>query len=80
MGNRGAHGRWLRGYYLCRSNLSVCIPLIRDDLLLQGYDPDTAKQRLGLVVSFGVLAYAIGKFIAGDWPIFKEAGRILWGG
>ncbi len=20
------------GYYLCRSNLSVCIPLIRDDL------------------------------------------------
>ncbi len=40
------------GYYLCRSNLSVCIPLIRDDLLRQGCDPDTAKQRLGLVVSF----------------------------
>ena len=24
------------GYYLCRSNPSVCIPLIRDDLLHQG--------------------------------------------
>jgi len=35
------------GYYLCRSNPSVCIPLIRDDLLHQGYDSDMAKQRLG---------------------------------
>ena len=68
------------GYYLCRSNLSVCIPLIRDDLLRQGYDADTAKQRLGLVVSFGVLAYAIGKFFAGGLADFQGGRRNYLGG
>ena len=43
------------GYYLCRSNLSVCIPLIREELVLHGYSSDIAKIRLGTVVSFGVL-------------------------
>ena len=68
------------GYYLCRSNLSVCIPLIRDDLLRQGYDADTAEQRLGLVVSFGVLAYAIGKFFAGGLADFQGGRRNFLGG
>jgi len=68
------------GYYLCRSNLSVCIPLIRDDLLRQGYNSDTAKQRLGLVVSFGVLAYAIGKFFAGGLADFQGGRRNYLGG
>ena len=67
------------GDYLCRSNLSVCIPLIRDDLLRQGYDPDTAKQWLGLVVSFGVLAYAIGKFFAGGLADFRGGRGTTWG-
>ena len=68
------------GYYLCRSNLSVCIPLIRDDLVRGGYDPDTAKKRLGLVVSFGVLAYAIGKFFAGGLADFQGGRRNYLGG
>jgi OPA family glycerol-3-phosphate transporter-like MFS transporter len=68
------------GYYLCRSNLSVCIPLIRDDLVRQGFDPDTAKKRLGLIVSFGVLAYAIGKFFAGGLADFQGGKRNFLGG
>jgi len=68
------------GYYLCRSNLSVCIPLIRDDLLRQGYDADTAEKRLGLVVSFGVLTYAIGKFFAGGLADFQGGRRNFLGG
>ena len=68
------------GYYLCRSNLSVCIPLIRDDLVRQGYSADMAKQRLGQVVSFGVLAYAIGKFFAGGLADFQGGKRNYLGG
>ncbi len=68
------------GYYLCRSNLSVCIPLIRDDLLRQGYDAHTAEKRLGLVVSIGVLTYAIGKFFAGGLADFQGGRRNYLGG
>ncbi len=53
------------GYYLCRSSFSVNLPLIIDDLARRGMDPSLAKVRLGAVASFGVLAYAIGKFVAG---------------
>jgi OPA family glycerol-3-phosphate transporter-like MFS transporter len=53
------------GYYLCRSNLSVSMPLILDDLKARGMDPDQAKLSLGMVVSLGTLAYAIGKFVSG---------------
>lgn len=53
------------GYYLCRSTLSVCLPLIAHELELAGMDSATAKIRLGGIASAGVLAYAIGKFASG---------------
>jgi len=68
------------GYYLCRSNLSVCMQLIRADMVHQGYTADTAQQRLGLVVSLGVLAYAIGKFFAGGLADFQGGRRNYLGG
>jgi OPA family glycerol-3-phosphate transporter-like MFS transporter len=68
------------GYYLCRSNLSVCIPLIRTELIHQGYSSDVAKIRLGTVVTFGVLAYAIGKFFAGGLADFLGGRRNFLGG
>ena len=68
------------GYYLCRSNLSVCIPLIRDDLVRQGLSANEAKQRVGMVVSFGILAYAVGKFFAGGLADFQGGRRNYLGG
>src|SRR5262245_57922139 len=58
------------GFYLCRSNLSVSLPLIIDELAGQGWDANAAKIRLGEMASLGVFAYAIGKFLSGwltDW-------------
>src|SRR6476620_6586729 len=53
------------GYYLCRSNLSVALPLIADELAARGLPPDVARIRLGAIASLGVMAYAAGKFPAG---------------
>jgi len=53
------------GYYLCRSNFSVVLPLIADDLVARGFSPAMARIRLGSIASLGVAAYAIGKFPAG---------------
>jgi OPA family glycerol-3-phosphate transporter-like MFS transporter len=61
------------GFYLCRSNLSVTIPFLQEYLVEQhvGIDPstdfdlDAAKIQLGRVVTVGILAYALGKFLAG---------------
>jgi sugar phosphate permease len=53
------------GYYLCRSNLSVSIPYIIEELKAGGMDGDLAKVRLGWVTSAGTLAYALGKFVSG---------------
>ena len=61
------------GYYVCRSNLSVTIPLLIADLGRRGIAPDTARVMLGSVASFGVLAYALGKFPSGGLADF-------WGG
>jgi sugar phosphate permease len=58
------------GFYLCRSNLSVTLPLIIDELTIRGWDSNAAKIRLGELASLGVFAYAIGKFLSGwltDW-------------
>jgi sugar phosphate permease len=54
------------GYYLCRSNLSVCMPLVIGDLARRGVNADTARVMLGSLASLGVLAYAIGKFPSGN--------------
>ncbi|HTP86068.1 MAG TPA: MFS transporter [Bryobacteraceae bacterium] len=53
------------GYYLCRSNLSVAMPLIVAELARHGMSTDAARIMLGSVASLGVLAYAIGKFPSG---------------
>ncbi|MBC8164937.1 MAG: MFS transporter [Bryobacteraceae bacterium] len=53
------------GYYLCRSNLSVTMPLLTADLTKTGMDAAEARIRLGTVASIGVFAYALGKFPSG---------------
>jgi OPA family glycerol-3-phosphate transporter-like MFS transporter len=58
------------GYYLCRSNFSVALPLIADELAARRLSPNLARIRLGAIASLGVMAYAAGKFPAGalsDW-------------
>lgn len=54
------------GYYLCRSNLSVAMPLIVAELGVRGMDINAARVRMGSIASLGVLAYAIGKFPSGS--------------
>jgi hypothetical protein len=60
------------GYYLCRSNLSVTLPLIIQELVRKGMDANAARVALGSIASLGVLAYAIGKFPSG------KPGRLVW--
>jgi len=53
------------GYYLCRSNLAVVMPLLIAELGRRGLGADAARIALGSVASLGVLAYAVGKFPSG---------------
>ena len=62
------------GYYLCRSDLSVALPLLVDDMARRGIPAPVATVRLGAIASFGVLAYAIGKFPSG-WLADFLGGR-----
>jgi OPA family glycerol-3-phosphate transporter-like MFS transporter len=61
------------GFYLCRSNLSVTLPLIIDDLAARGIPAAEARLRLGQIASLGVIAYALGKLFLGGLADF-------WGG
>jgi OPA family glycerol-3-phosphate transporter-like MFS transporter len=63
------------GYYLCRSNFSVTLPLQIEDLAARGMTPEEAKRQLGLIASWGVLAYAFGKFISGAAADFLGGRR-----
>lgn len=57
-------------YYFCRSDLSVAMPMLADELRRSGMSGDVAMVRLGAMVSFGVMAYAAGKLFLGglgDW-------------
>ncbi len=52
--------------YFCRSNLSVATPLIIEELGRRGISHDAAKEAIGLMASWGVFAYVIGKcFLTG---------------
>jgi len=62
------------GYYLCRSDLSVSMPLLIAEMARRGIAPDEAKIRVGTIASWGVLAYAIGKFPSG-WLADFLGGR-----
>ena len=68
------------GYYLCRSNFSVALPLIADELAARGLAPDVARVRLGAIASLGVVAYAAGKFPAGAISDFLGGRRNFLGG
>ncbi|MBS0364629.1 MAG: MFS transporter [Proteobacteria bacterium] len=74
----GAPGRSLRlgqlrtlavlfaGYaacYYCRADLSVATPLLADELGRRGLTHGAALEALGAISSFGVAAYALGKFV-----------------
>jgi len=48
-------------YYFCRSDLSVAMPLLIEDLQRHGMAGSDAVIRMGQLASFGVLAYALGK-------------------
>lgn len=63
------------GYYLCRSDYSVVLPLIIADLGSRGIPASVATVRLGSIASFGVLAYAIGKFPSGGLADFLGGKR-----
>lgn len=63
------------GYYLCRSTLSVTLPLLVDELGRAGMSPEVAKIRLGTIASIGVLAYAFGKFASGGLADFIGGRR-----
>src|SRR5215813_181249 len=63
------------GYYLCRSNLSVTLPMIALDLASRGMDPGAARLRLGTIASAGVLAYALSKFASGSAADFLGGRR-----
>ncbi len=75
------------GYYLCRSDLAVAMPLLIAEMGKKGIAPNDATIRLGTIASLGVLAYAIGKFPSG-WLadflggrrnfLFGMAGSILF--
>ena len=60
-------------YYFCRADFSVAMPMLIDELHRHGSPRGIATVHLGAVVSFGVLAYAAGKFLLGGLGD-------LWGG
>lgn len=62
------------GYYLCRSDLAVAMPLLIAEMGRKGISPGDAKISLGTIASLGVLAYAIGKFPSG-WLADFLGGR-----
>lgn len=68
------------GYYFCRVDLSVALPLIISELGARGLDRGTAVIRMGTVVSFGVLAYAAGKFLLAGIADFLGGKRNFLGG
>ena len=55
------------GYYLCRSNFSVTLPLLIAYLEGTGLSDTDASVALGTVASVGVLTYAAGKFLSGPF-------------
>src|SRR3954452_1004418 len=54
------------GYYFCRSNLSVVLPELIQDLAKHGVTASQAQVKLGFIASAGTIAYAAGKFISGS--------------
>jgi sugar phosphate permease len=53
------------GYYFCRSDYSVALPLVLAEMARKGTPANVAQVRLGSIASLGVLTYAICKFPSG---------------
>lgn len=68
------------GYYFCRSDLSVVLPLLIQDLGRHGIPADAAKIHLGTMVSASVLVYAVGKFLSGSMADLFGGRRNFLGG
>jgi sugar phosphate permease len=68
------------GYYLCRSNFSVALPMIADELVRRGFSREIARIRLGTIASLGVAVYAVGKFPAGATADYLGGRRNFLGG
>jgi MFS transporter, OPA family, glycerol-3-phosphate transporter len=68
------------GYYFCRSDLSVALPLLKADLNRHGVPIDVATVRLGSIASASVLAYALGKFVSGSLADLFGGRRNFLGG
>jgi sugar phosphate permease len=68
------------GYYLCRSDFSVALPLMIRDLGDRGISQGVATARFGAIASLGVLAYAIGKFPSGWLADYFGGKRNFLGG
>ena len=68
------------GYYFCRSDLSVAMPLIIAELKSRGMEPGNAIIAMGSVASYGVLAYAAGKFLLTGIADFLGGRRNFLGG
>ncbi len=68
------------GYYFCRSNLSVVLPLLIQEMQSRGISADAAKIHFGSIVSIGVLAYAVGKFLSGTMADMFGGRRNFLGG
>lgn len=68
------------GYYFCRSDYSVALPLILAEEVRKGTPLNVAQVRLGSIASLGVLAYAVGKFPSGALSdIFGGRSNFLGG-
>jgi len=68
------------GYYFCRSDYSVALPLILAEQVRHGVAIHEAQIRLGSIASLGVLAYAIGKFPSGAMADIFGGRRNFLGG
>jgi len=68
------------GYYFCRSDLSVVLPGLIQDLAHHGISPSQAQIRLGFIASVGTIAYALGKFVSGPLADLGTGRRNFLGG
>ena len=68
------------GYYFCRSNLSVVLPDLIQDLARHGISVNEAQVRLGFIASAGTMAYALGKFVSGTMADLFGGKRNFVGG
>jgi OPA family glycerol-3-phosphate transporter-like MFS transporter len=67
-------------YYFCRSDLSVAMPLLIAELKSRGMPQGQAVIGLGAMASYGVLAYAAGKFLLTGIADFIGGRRNFLGG